>query len=528
MYRILIADDENIVIESLKFIIKAKLGDNCEIECAKTGRSVIEAAENFRPDIAFMDIHMPGINGIDAMKEIRKNNNSIIFIVMTAFDKFDYARETIKIGVLEYLSKPANREDIETVLSKAMGIIDKRREIRTRDLTIKEKLETIIPFMENGLIYTLLLGEDNESISKYREILGISEEFGYIMVVEAKQEFASNMTNVVGSSVRLEDHYELIKESVKDEINAVVGPVMTNKIIILAPFDKNAMPYEYRTKLVERVRTLIHNLENDINIELKVGIGNVKNFEKLNESYHEAISALSIGNGSVLHALDVKIGCEYEDDYPIDTERNIFDAVEKGDADRASNEALHFWNWMVNYHADAISDIQIKVIDFVLRAEQKVYNKTNSTYRFTSRTNYLEAVTGAGDLGTLKHWYLEKITEAARKVSKVQDDIQKTPVEKALNYINENFGQDISLDEMSQMLGISSYYFSKLFKNETGTNFIEYLTNLRISKAKDLLDENRLSVKEIGITVGYPDPNYFSRIFKKNVGQTPSEYKGAE
>ena len=81
---------------------------------------------------------------------------------------------------------------------------------------------------------------------------------------------------------------------------------------------------------------------------------------------------------------------------------------------------------------------------------------------------------------------------------------------------------------MSQMLGISSYYFSKLFKNETGTNFIEYLTNLRISKAKDLLDENRLSVKEIGITVGYPDPNYFSRIFKKNVGQTPSEYKGAE
>ena len=213
MYRILIADDENIVIESLKFIIKAKLGDNCEIECAKTGRSVIEAAENFRPDIAFMDIHMPGINGIDAMKEIRKNNNSIIFIVMTAFDKFDYARETIKIGVLEYLSKPANREDIEAVLSKAMGIIDKRREIRTRDLTIKEKLETIIPFMENGLIYTLLLGEDNESISKYREILGISEEFGYIMVVEAKQEFASNMTNVVGSSVRLEDHYELIKES---------------------------------------------------------------------------------------------------------------------------------------------------------------------------------------------------------------------------------------------------------------------------------------------------------------------------
>ena len=102
-----------------------------------------------------MDIHMPGSNGIDAMKEIRKGNNSVIFIVMTAFDKFDYAIETIKIGVLEYLSKPVSRENIENVLVKAMGIIDKRREVRTRDLTIKEKLETIIPFMEKGLIYTL-------------------------------------------------------------------------------------------------------------------------------------------------------------------------------------------------------------------------------------------------------------------------------------------------------------------------------------------------------------------------------------
>ena len=194
MYKILIADDESIVLESLKYIIKEKFGDSCEIECAKTGRSVIEAAETFRPDIAFMDIHMPGINGIDAMKEIRKGNNSVIFIVMTAFDKFDYARETIKIGVLEYLSKPVSRENIENVLVKAMGIIDKRREVRTRDLTIKEKLETIIPFMEKGLIYTLLIaGDSGESTGKYRDILGINEEYGYILVIEAKQEYAGNM-----------------------------------------------------------------------------------------------------------------------------------------------------------------------------------------------------------------------------------------------------------------------------------------------------------------------------------------------
>ena len=74
MYKIMIADDEGIVIDSLKFILEKEFGKECTIEYAKTGRSVIELAENYRPDIAVMDIQMPGINGIEAMKQIRVNN----------------------------------------------------------------------------------------------------------------------------------------------------------------------------------------------------------------------------------------------------------------------------------------------------------------------------------------------------------------------------------------------------------------------------------------------------------------------
>ena len=89
----MLADDEGIVIDSLKFIIEKEFKDICEVQYAKTGRSVIELAESFRPDIAVMDIQMPGINGIDAMKEIRRTNNHTVFIVMSAYDKFDYAKE---------------------------------------------------------------------------------------------------------------------------------------------------------------------------------------------------------------------------------------------------------------------------------------------------------------------------------------------------------------------------------------------------------------------------------------------------
>jgi len=105
MYKIMLADDEGIVIDSLKFIIEKEFKDICEVQYAKTGRSVIELAESFRPDIAVMDIQMPGINGIDAMKEIRRTNNHTVFnCELSAYDKFRYGQgKQYKLGVMEYI-----------------------------------------------------------------------------------------------------------------------------------------------------------------------------------------------------------------------------------------------------------------------------------------------------------------------------------------------------------------------------------------------------------------------------------------
>ena len=127
MYKIMLADDEGIVIDSLKYIIEKNFKDQCIIESAKTGRSVIELAERIRPDIAFMDIQMPGINGIEAMKEIKKVSPSTILIVLSAYDKFDYAKESINLGVLEYLNKPVNKNVIINVIKKAMNIVDTQK-----------------------------------------------------------------------------------------------------------------------------------------------------------------------------------------------------------------------------------------------------------------------------------------------------------------------------------------------------------------------------------------------------------------
>ena len=98
-------------------------------------------------------------------------------------------------------------------------------------------------------------------------------------------------------------------------------------------------------------------------------------------------------------------------------------------------------------------------------------------------------------------------------------------IDRAKDYIAGHYSKDISLDDVSREVDISPYYFSKVFKEATGENFIEYLTNVRISKAKEMLQACDSSMKEICSAVGYSDPNYFSRTFKKNVGVTPTEFK---
>ena len=101
-------------------------------------------------------------------------------------------------------------------------------------------------------------------------------------------------------------------------------------------------------------------------------------------------------------------------------------------------------------------------------------------------------------------------------------------VSKAKAYIKENYGRDISLDDVSREVNVSPYYFSKLFKEEEGQNFIEYLTKIRIDKARQLLREENLSIKEISIMVGYSDPNYFSRLFRKQMDMSPREYRESQ
>ena len=539
MYRIMIADDEGIAVESFTYMIREEFKDTCIIESAKTGRSVIELAERFRPDIALMDIRMPGINGIDAIKEIRKRNPGIIFIVISAYDKFGYAKEALSLGVMDYLNKPVNKDVFLDTLRKAMAKVDGEREKRTRELAILEKMETVTPILENGLVYNLLFQEfSGEDIENFKKLLEINTNYGYmIALVFGDSDDGGNMTNVVGTSVRIQSQTRDLRDIVKSYISGMVGSVMANKIAIFVPYEKkdsandadsddlNELNYNERLEIIDLIRNMVRRLNTQLDAVFRAGVGTVRPLSQQMTSYNEALESLTMTNGSVAHAEDLAVGCEYEDNYPVDSERAIFEGVKKGELEATLSAANYFFDWMLETYDNYTDDIKLKTLEFVLRAESIAYGISGETYRFRSREDYLKFINRVESYDKLRKWFIDKLTDACHDVKSRKENRSNGIIDRAKEYIMTHYQKDISLDDVSREVDISPYYFSKLFKEATGDNFIEYLTNLRIDKAKDLLDNTELSMKEICVQVGYANPNYFSRIFKKNVGVTPTEYK---
>lgn len=527
MYRILLADDEGIMLESLKKTITSNFKDVVEIQCAKTGRSVIELAESFRPDIAFMDIQMPGINGIQAIKEIRRSNQSVLFIIISAYDFFDYAKEAINLGVVDYLTKPVNRKAVIDVLMKAMKMVEEERGKRSESLKIREKLETVIPVIETGLIYHILLQENNkQNLDHYLNLLSIDKNYGCMLIVQFGETIKDGiLTNAVGMSVKAQSFYSCFRETAKGFFDCIIGPVIVNKIVLFLPFNKVTLEYEERIRLIEKSRNMIRHLERQIDVKFKIGIGSIKKLDELKDSYQEALKALEDEKGRVAHIEDMPASADYDGEYPADTEKKLFQMVARADSRGAREQADVFFNWMLNNYEDCKEDIQIKVLEFVMLAEKEAFMHGKMRYGFRYRKDYLSQVASCKTYDDLKNWFFGKIDDVCYYMADKQEEETDSLVAKAKQYIDQNFQKDISLDDVSKKVNISPYYFSKVFKEKTGENFIEYLTKKRMESAKELLIKPELSIKEICIIAGYSDPNYFSRIFKKYEGVTPSEYR---
>lgn len=526
MYRILIADDEGIMVESFKGVISRQFEGEVEIATAKTGRTAIEQAENFHPDIVFMDIQMPGINGIAAIREIRSFNSSCLFYVVSAYDKFDYAQDAISLGVEKYIMKPLSRSMIIETVEEGMRKVDRIRERRSDQLKIQEKLETILPVVENGFVTGMLLSDDIQDEEYYRDLLEIREKDAYVEVIRFGREDPENgILTPVESRVKAQENYMQIRSVIKSFQRCIIGPVMSDRIVVVVPHDDETVTYDERIEAINSMRSLLQRLSEMLSMRFRAGIGRIRRFADLRISYTEAVNALRDSRARVVHIEDISAHGVYEDDYPIELERDTFTALSKGDVPAVREKVNVFCDWMVRHDPEDLDSIRLKALEIVLRSEHEAFNAGSVNYAFDYRKDYLTQVNALKSVEEIRSWFVDNMTSITGTIHNHAEEKDESTVSRACKFIQENFRRELSLDDVSKEVNVSPYYFSKLFKEEVGENFIEYLTALRINNAKELLKRPPLSIREAGLQSGYADPNYFSRIFKKQTGMTPREYR---
>lgn len=531
MYRLLVADDEQIVIDAIKFIIEKDLKGVIDIETAKSGREAVEKAGAFRPDIIFMDIKMPGMDGIEAIKEIKSHDASPFFVIITAYEQFDFAKAALKLGVVEYILKPVNRGKIIETLRKVAGIIDAGREKTKKELELKEKLDNVLPVLESGFIYSIALFDNNrDELDKYTDILGLRDSDGYILTAEFREEdSAENLNSTIKFSIRSQSFYQYFRDIIKDKCKCVIGPLMLNRIIVFIPSDINGDEYSQRLEALNIAEYLFTKLEEKMETNFIIGIGRrYKQEEHLYRSYEESLKAIRYAeNKGIVHIMDVPIEKEINLAYPYAKEKLLLEKATLGETHSCLQLFGNIFEWLSAEYAGDVYKVKNKLFEIMVLLHRSAWDYGIYEGDGLKKIDYLEELMSLEDIPGMQTWCKERIKYITRGINNARENKINSLILKARDYIDLYYKKDITLEDVSREVNISPHYFSRLFKEETGKNFIEYLTLIRIQKAKELLEDGGFSVKEICYDIGYGDPNYFSRIFKKIVGITPTEYKDA-
>ena len=162
MYNILLTDDEQIMIDSLKFIIEKNFASDVQIFSCLSGAQALEVVAKNKIDIIFMDINMPGLNGLETLKYIIQSKPGIVIIILSAFDQFQYAQEAVNLGVYKYLTKPVNRNTVVETVKNAMELVNQRRGRMSNEVELHKKLDLVSPMIESDFIYSAAFSEGKD------------------------------------------------------------------------------------------------------------------------------------------------------------------------------------------------------------------------------------------------------------------------------------------------------------------------------------------------------------------------------
>lgn len=471
--RILVAEDELLERKAMKKFIQENFRDMEVVGEAENGRRAIELAKEKQPNIIFMDIKMPGINGLEAVEQIHAVQPNIKFILVSAYDTFDYAKQAMQFGIKDYILKPGKKEEIVKALFRLQKeIVDEEK--------LEEEKRQSRQLLEERFIRRLIEQPLQEDVFELQNQLYPQMKYSYFLV------FGGNGTANPNEIRRSLEKY-LSNPFILYETNDIVVA-----IVIIDDIEGKA------TQLIT-VRKLSLELKNS----LFIGIGHIcDSLENLPTSYQGAYGAFfQLRTEGKSH-----YGFLNESDTHLSSEEyhtKIVEEVEKGNTSGAVENFKKYSHLLGKTEKE---NLYIAIQNLLMRR-----NISNLKSSITS-------------LQTDEDWQMY-LNLCCMKVNEIYQSMQSMTIAK--KYIEEHFSKNITLEDVAILVQLSPNYFSNLFKEEFGETFIEFLTRTRMLQAKLLIEKNAYSLKEICFKVGYKDPNYFSRVFKKYYHTSPKHFQNS-
>ncbi len=537
MYRVLIVDDEPIIRKGLRSIINWKNFD-CEVIAeASDGLDGLELVRKHKPDIIITDIKMPEADGLSMIKQIKEDVPESKIIILTGHRNFDYAHEAVKLGVTDFLLKPSRIEELTAAISRAVKELNFQKQRNEELNKLSHLFNQNISVLREKLLYDIIyeINTNPEDIKEKLELFKMKQgRFRMLLVQNDAEESDDGEISQYDRHLYQFGIINTFIEIFSDKFEMM--PVTLNTIgiaFIVIPLKETADDLD---EMINRKCTYLQEIINNcFGFTVTIAISSDgSDFTELPQKFRECREALEhkfyLGSNSIIYHSDVNTFFRYDDHSMLEKlQKALVEGIKSGNEAAVDERLKDIFSYIrgidpskkefiKNFYWNTITAINnIRLSLKAGEGNRKVeYSELSGLYGLIEKCN------NADELNMLLE---ESARSVVTKVNNYNNKSIKLILRKAVEYLHEHYHEPITLNEVAEHTLVSTYYISRMFKKEMGKNFVDYLNELRIEKAKELLKDVRLKTYEVAEKVGIPDAHYFSRLFKKYVGMTPTEFR---
>jgi two-component system, response regulator YesN len=523
---VLIVDDEYLIRDGLaRSIDWATLGFDI-VDIAEHGLEALEMIEKTTPDLILTDVRMPFMDGLELIKSVKVRYPEICVIIISGHEEFSYAKTALQLDAFDYILKPINLIELELVIKKAILhinlLVERNREI----FNIKNQILTYIPILKERFILDIIFGKlTSNQISSNAVDFGFNPNYYFATAFIEVDDFYCDSTDLIIESQKMLEMY--FENDFNNSPSAFICNISTHEYLLLLSSDIQINLEADLNKVVSEI--LEKGKEYSLSLTISTGAP-VKNLNDLLISYENALLTsngkfMSGGNRVLFYSeLEKQSSLNNMDSYDITDFKNALIFSDKSAImvefkkirssvllqKQPSKIVLQLLCFNIFFECRRVLQEQGAEVDAIIENPIDVFQKLVNQPSYEIMFDHLESL-------------IIKILDYRDELRFKQYSFD---VDKAKKFIKGNYKDvSLSLKSISKHINMSACYFSVIFKKETGITYINYLTNIRVEKAKDLLLNSDLKVYEVAYEVGYDNPTYFSTLFKKLTGISPFDYK---